>query len=91
MPKSMREDKKRKANADDGDEQDANRREKPSKRQKGGKRDSKRSKDAAKLGKDAKHSSEDAPPVPEKRGLEKLGKHLGSLIGRKRKMRKGGK
>ena len=27
----------------------------------------------------------------EKRGLEKLGSHLGSLIGRKRKMRKGGK
>ncbi|WWD21915.1 hypothetical protein CI109_106403 [Kwoniella shandongensis] len=28
---------------------------------------------------------------PEKRGIEKMGNHLGSMIGRKRKMRKGGK
>lgn len=30
-------------------------------------------------------------PVPEKRGIEKQGAHLGSLIGRKRRQRKGGK
>ena len=33
---------------------------------------------------------EAAPAVAEKRGLEKLGSQLGSMIGRKRKMRKGG-
>lgn len=89
VPKSMREDKKRKAVADDDDAEDERRSKKPSKRQKGGKRDPRRSKDAAKPEAQVKENNEDAEP--EKRGLEKLGKHLGGLIGRKRKMRKAGK
>lgn len=32
-----------------------------------------------------------AKDAGEKRGIEKLGSQLGNLIGRKRKMRKGGK
>ena len=39
----------------------------------------------------AKSQTPAEPPVAEKRGLEKLGPQLGSMIGRKRKMRKGGK
>jgi nucleolar protein 4 len=36
-------------------------------------------------------SADKADGKPEKRGLEKLGAQLGGMIGRKRKMRKGGK
>ena len=46
---------------------------------------------AGEPGKEDKASEEDTGGPAEKRGLEKMGSHLGSLIGRKRKMRKGGK
>lgn len=53
-------------------------------REKGGKQDG----DKAGLKKDAGGKVE---VEREKRGIEKLGANLGSMIGRKRKMRKGGK
>lgn len=56
----------------------------------GHKKDKKRGKSGKSDDAIAKSPSDVAPPSEnrEKRGLEKLGDHLGSLIGRKRKQRK---
>ncbi|ORX36146.1 hypothetical protein BD324DRAFT_630367 [Kockovaella imperatae] len=87
VPKSMREDKKRKAE-ESGDEAEP-RQTKSVKRSKGDK--GKDRKGSRKASRPVENDEPAAPVEGEKRGLEKLGKQLGSLIGRKRKMRKGGK
>jgi nucleolar protein 4 len=93
-PKREREPKdkgKRKAE-DSDDERDAKRPRrdgksgKPAHRRESGRRDDKKGK-----GKDKKEPKPKAEKTDEPRGIEKLGSHLGSLIGRKRKQRKGGK
>lgn len=60
---------------------------------KGGKRDRKDDKNGEEKSdkSDKPTKAEASSGEPEKRGLEKLGAHLGGLIGRKRKARKGGK
>ena len=81
----MREDKKRKA-------EDVPQADEESRKEGRGKKGSKRRKSEKESRVNTTAESKmvaEKVEEPEKRGLEKLGKHLGSLIGRKRKMRKG--
>ena len=85
VPKSMRGDKKRKAEEAPQDDETPGR---EGQSNKGSKK--RKSEKEGKIKPPQQQLGVDAKAVPkEKHGLEKLEKQLGSLIGRKRKMRKG--
>lgn len=94
--KGEKADKGKRKAEDSDEERDAKRPRRDSKPDKG-RRDSRGGEE--RKGKDRSKGKREGKPEPkpeaektdEPRGLEKLGSHLGSLIGRKRKQRRGGK